>query len=275
MEDLFLSGWCQRMTYGLRSWRHVSEGGFNQHDYRVVPLAHADAKEFVLRHHYARTYPSARRRYGLTQAGRLVGVAILGHPMRDQVLTNPLPTLDGRTAAELSRLVLLDDVPANAESWFTTRVFADARNEGLRGVVAFSDPVPRPDSGMPGHVGTVYQAMNADYCGRATARPLTVLADGTVLTDRALQKVRAGEKGSGGVIRRLVAAGARPPTGDLPGAAWLREALGDVGARKVPHPGNHRFVFRLGTARQRRAVPLGSGFEARPYPKTPDPAPTS
>lgn len=271
-DEMYESGWCQRMRRGLQSWRHVSEGGFDQRQYSVKRIAYRDAKAFVLAHHYSGSYAQARLRYGLVHGDRLVGVATLGNAMQAKVLTNPLPTLDQTTAAELARLVLLDEVPGNAESWFSTRVLADALQEGVRGVVAFSDPLPRTD--MPGHVGTIYQAMNADYCGRATARPLVVLPDGAVLTDRALQKVRGEEQGAGGVIRRMVAAGARPYGQPHTAAAWLRLALDDVAARRRPHPGNHRFVFRLGrTARERRRIALGAGYEPRRYPKVPDPAP--
>jgi hypothetical protein len=33
---------------------------------------------------------------------------------------------------------------------------------------------------MPGHVGTIYAATNAVYTGRATARTVKLLPDGTV-----------------------------------------------------------------------------------------------
>ncbi len=38
-----------------------------------------------------------------------------------------------------------------------------------------------------GHVGTIYQSSNAVLTGRSTPRYLTVLPDGTSLSDRALQ----------------------------------------------------------------------------------------
>jgi hypothetical protein len=273
--ELYDGELCQRSTDRRHSWRRTSEGGFNPRHYRVEPIKHRHARAFVERHHYSGSYSSARRRYGLIRIRRdeLVGVAVLGNPMHPAAITNPLPTLGKDTAAELSRLVLLDEVPAPAESWFTTRAFDDAHEQGLKAAIAFSDPMPRPE--MRGHVGIIYQAMNAAYTGRATARPVTYLPNGTVITDRSLQKVRGEESGWLGVERRLVAAGLpERQAGETP-KEWLARALAEAGAWKVPHLGNHRFVFRFGTARQQRAIPLGEGYEHRSYPKTPDPVPSS
>jgi hypothetical protein len=41
---------------------------------------------------------------------------------------------------ELNRLVLLDEVPANAETWAQARAFRLAAARGVRGIVAHSDP---------------------------------------------------------------------------------------------------------------------------------------
>jgi hypothetical protein len=64
--------------------------------------------------------------------------------MSNQVLTNPFPTLVlNEESLELSRLVLLDSLALNDESWFCARVFARAAEHGVRGLVSFADPVPR------------------------------------------------------------------------------------------------------------------------------------
>jgi hypothetical protein len=61
---------------------------------------------------------------------------------------------------------------------------------------AAADPVPRRTaSGVlvtPGHVGTIYAATNAVYAGRATARTVKLLPDGTVFHSG----VRAGSAGA-------------------------------------------------------------------------------
>jgi hypothetical protein len=102
-----------------------------------------------------------------------------------------------------------------------------------------------------GHVGVIYQASNALYAGRGTPRTLLVLPDGRVLHERALAKVRALERGHAYVEAVLERFGAPPRGGTDPGA-WLRAALAAAGVRRLHHPGNHRYLFRLGDRAARR-----------------------
>src|SRR6185436_10478825 len=183
------------------------------------------AKAFVLEHHYSGCYPSARFRFGLYREHQLVGVAVFSHPCSDKVLTSVFP-VEARYAVELGRFVLLDDVPGNGETWFLARAFELLRGR-IAGVVSFSDPMPRTlEDGavvFAGHVGTIYQAHNAVYLGRSTARTLRVLPDGTVLSARALQKIRARDRGWQYAAEQLERFGASRPGEDL--GAWLREWL--------------------------------------------------
>ncbi len=173
-----------------------------------------------------------------------------------------------RDALELSRLVLEDAVPGNGESWFLARVFEAEAERGLRGVVAFADPVPRQVGGrvlFAGHTGHIYVAANATYLGRSTARTMTVLPNGAVLSPRSAQKVRAGERGHRHVEQQLVRLGATPRRPHADPAAWLTVALDEVGATRIRHGGNHRYGFRLGrTARLRQRVRLGLPSLPRP-----------
>ncbi|MBL3671584.1 hypothetical protein JL475_38100 [Streptomyces sp. M2CJ-2] len=77
-----------------------------------------------------------------------------------------------------------------------------------------------------------------------------------------MSKVRNGERGAGGVERRLIALGVRPCVKGEPSRAWLEEALQAVGARVVSHGGNHRYAAYIGrrTGRQLTAT-------SDPYPK--------
>lgn len=267
---------CQRWREGGRpAWRHPADGVFSPARYGVDVVSDTGAKRFVETRHYSRTYVAAVLRYGLydltSPQPALAGVAVLSSPSNKRVLTNVFPGLEPyRQSLELGRFVLTDQVAFNGESWFLGQVFRLAAAAGIAGVVSFSDPVPRVTTGgalvKPGHIGVIYQATNAIYAGLSTARPHILLPDGTVFDDRTAQKIRAQERGHDYAERRLTALGARPMrAGDKP-AAWLARALDEVGARRVRHPGKHRYAFRVGATHRARAK-VRIAVRPRPYPK--------
>jgi hypothetical protein len=218
-------------------------------------------KRFVEAHHYSGSFPAARFRFGLYRGTQLAGVAVFSQPMNARAL-RPLPgeALEG---VELGRFVLLDDVPGNGETWFLARCFELLRKEPLVGVVSFSDPTPRATAAgvsvFNGHVGTIYQAFNAIYLGRGTARTLRLLPDGTVLSDRTLQKIRKRERGWRYASAILEAHGAAP-LGDEDAHEWVRHWVAAL-TRAVRHPGNHKYVWGLRPS-VRKHLP-----DSQPYPK--------
>lgn len=265
---------CQRWNAGQHSWRHRSDGGFDRARYEVAAIDRATAKRFVIGHHYSGSYPAGRIMFGLYCAEALVGVAVLSTPVASKVLTSVFPGLvPSYESIELGRFVLLDAVPANGESYFLGQVFRLAAAQGIRGVVSFSDPVPRRAGDgrlvMPGHVGTIYQATNARYLGRNTARSAHLLPDGTVLNARSLQKVRRQEQGREYVERLLVAHGAVARARHEDPTAWLGRALVQARTRCVRHAGKHRYAFVVGrTSTERRHVEMA--MIAQPFPKSID-----
>lgn len=272
-QPTLFDGWCQRWCQQAHSWRHTDDGWIQPHRYEVVPLQEKVARAFTTTHHYSPAWPVSQLRYGLIEDGQhLVGTCVLGVPMQKAVLTRPFPLFEPyRQSMELVRLVLLDRVAANGESWFVSRVFRNAANLGVRGIVAFSDPVSRTVGDrllMPGHVGVVYQALGAVYTGRGTARWLTILPDGSVLTARTLAKITGNEAGARAAIARLVDLKAPPKPEGMSGREWLPIALAAIGARKVWHPGNHRYAWSIGPRWSRRAFPVV--LPALPYPKRSD-----
>ncbi len=198
-------------------------------------------------------------------------MAVFSHPCNDRVLTSIFP---GRAtdSVELGRFVLLDEVPGNGETWMLGRCFCLLRRVGLAGVVAFSDPCRRLNRQgelvFGGHVGIVYQAHNGVYLGRGTPRTLTLLPDGSVLSDRAQQKVRSADQGVRYAIGRLVACGADRPRSCEPAVlgAWLRQWKSRL-CRLVRHRGNHKYAWPLG-----RRVQLPPSL---PYPKQLDASPAT
>jgi hypothetical protein len=254
--------WNQRWRSGRDSYRPAGEL-IDTRAYDVARLEDdARPKAFVQTHHYSGSYPAARERFGLFRRGELVGTAVFSVPCRDEVLTSVFP--DAQASVELGRLVLLDDVPGNGETWFLARALRLLAREGFVGVLSFSDPFPRAaldgSRVFPGHVGTIYQAGNATYLGRSGARSLKLLPDGRVLSARAISKLRAGERGWRSSAAPLVAAGAPPPPEDADRRrTWLKRALARF-TRTIRHPGNHKYAWSLD-----RAVRLPFGpYLARP-----------
>lgn len=251
----------QRWRERRGSYRPAGET-FAPLGWEVAPMSSdAEARAFVVAHHYSASYPAARRRFALrAPGGDLAGVAVFSVPMHPAVM-RPFPVA---TSAELGRFVLLDGVRGNGESWFLARCFDLLRREGFDGIVSHADPMQRTDASgarvFGGHIGTIYQATNATYDGRTRASTQRLLPDGRVFSARAASKIRSGERGREYAAAELVKHGARPMEGGEDAGAWLREVLAQV-TRTARHPGQHRYLFALSRA-AKRALP-----EGRPYPK--------
>lgn len=250
---------------------------FDPSGFGAEPVPEREARDFVARHHYSRSYPAAILAVGLRRAGGgLVGVAVFSVPMRPRAAD--AYGAAGTPSCDLGRLVLLDDVPFNAETWFLRRALATLGRERpapgggpAHGVVlAYSDPVPRSDAGgrvvLRGHVGHAYgPAGSALYLGRATPRTLCVAPDGTVVSERALSKLRRGEQGERYAYEALRAHGAPPIRPGEDGAAYVRRALSEGPFRRMRHPGNHVYAFPCGDRGARRRV-AGLMATGLPYP---------
>lgn len=253
----------QRWDEGRATYRPPAET-IRTSAYDVVEMESDPARAFVERHHYSRCSPVIRWSFGMYHRGELAGVAMFSHPMQESVITNALDVERARDGVELGRFVLLDSVPGNGETWFLARCL-DALAGRVRGVVSFSDPVPRRNAAgettFAGHLGTIYQASNARYTGVTGPSTLRLFPDGRVFSNRAASKIRKRERNWQGAAAQLVAWGAAPLADHEDAAAWLatwRDRL----TRPLRHTGNHRYVFTVGR-RNRNAHRL----PPRPYPK--------
>lgn len=260
---------CQRWRERRDSYRPAGEP-IDPGRYGVELLEERPAKAFVCAHHYSGSYPAARLRVGLYRAAgaarraELVGVAVFSVPAQPRVIPRYLP--GSAAGVELGRFVLLDDVPANGETWFLARAFRalHAALPEVAGVVSYSDPVRRAAADglvvTPGHVGTIYQAFNGTYLGRSRGETLVLDPRGRALSRRALSKIRLEERGAGYAYEQLLAAGApaRRPLED--GAEYVERALAEGPFRRLKHPGNHVYAWAF-TADVRR------GLDGETYPK--------
>jgi hypothetical protein len=248
--------WRERRDFYRRATEKIRPA-----EYDAAPLVEREAKAFVIRHHYSKSYPAARFRFGLYRRGELAGVAVFSVPCRSDILSIfPGRPLD---SVELGRFVLLDEVPGNGETFFLGRCFSELRARGLTGVLAFSDPHPREtDAGrtiFAGHLGVIYQAHNARYLGRGSRRTLRLLPDGRVFSARAISKIRSADQGWRYSAAILEGIGARPLAGSDP-REWLASELPRL-TRTIRHPGNHRYAWTLQRRHRAHLAPV------EPYPK--------
>jgi hypothetical protein len=253
----------QRWRAGRPRYRPAGEPIRTQ-DYEVAEIPDdTTARRFVVEHHYSRSYPAAKERFGLYWHGELVGVAVFSVPCNSATLTNVFPHSAIGSLLELGRFILTDDVPGNGESWFKARCREILKRAAYVGIVSFADDIARTDSTgrqiFGGHIGTIYQASGGSFLGRGTGRTLRLLPDGRVFSDRAAQKIRAGEQGWKYAVKQLEAFGATPaPEDGAARRAWLKEWTARL-TRPLRHPGALKYAWALD-----RAVKLPP---ALPYPK--------
>jgi hypothetical protein len=240
----------QTWNKGRSKYRPAGEP-INTSRYEVAELAKkgGPARDFVLTHHYSGSVPAGRRQFGLYRGEKLVGAAIFSVPARAEALSAiPAPP---DTCVDLGRFVLLDDVPANGETWFLGRCFQQLRRQGFAGVVSFADPIRRVRADgsevMPGHLGTIYRAHNAIYTGRSKRRIHQLLPDGTIFSPRTLQKARSGERGWRYAVETLTRFGAPAPARGEDLKVWMKVWL-DVIATPLRHGGNLRYIWPLDRA---------------------------
>jgi hypothetical protein len=247
---------CQRWRERRSSYRPSGEP-IDPRRFAVEEVDEASAKAFVVRHHYSGSYPATRARYGLWRTrgpvwkADLVGVVAYSVPQSEHVIPKWLE-VGPRAGVELGRLVLLDEVAANGETWFVSRALRLVRRQlaGLQGVVMFSDPIRvglgDGSSRTPGHIGGVYQALSAEYRQRTNRATRWYGPDGHVISNRTLGKLRRGERGRGYSERDLVRLGAPPRRLHEDAAAWVDRALSEGPFTRYRHPGNHAYVWRFG-----------------------------
>lgn len=131
-------------------------------DYYVAPVPASRGKEFVKEYHYSHGIHNGPMTYGMFRANgdELVGVLAFATPSSEAVCASVFGPEFKRSVTELHRLVLLDEVPHNAESFFISRALKLLRSDrpNYAAVLSFADTTQ-------GHRGVIYQATNALYCG--------------------------------------------------------------------------------------------------------------
>jgi len=257
---------CQRWEQG-REFRRPAGETIRQSEYEVAPIAAALATAFVEAHHYAKTCSPPAHPFGLYRHGELSGIAVFGPLPSMNAHRKVFPTLDTTEGVTLGRLVLLDGVPGNGESFFVARCFAHLKKAGIIAVESCADPEPRVSLDGKrthrGHVGCVYQATGGRYIGKTNPATLRLLPDGTVFSNKASGKVVRAEQGRAYSGAELVTWGASPLAAGEDPLAWVRYWRPRL-TRAMRHRGNHRYVWTLDERRRGEVIGYAP---AREYPK--------
>lgn len=139
-------------------------------NYSVAAIPSTIGKKFIIEHHYSHGVHNGPMCFGLMDNGKLVGVCAFASPSSENVRASLFGEEYKDGVTELHRLVLLDEVPKNAESFFIVRALKELKKlrPYYKAVISFADPTQH-------HVGVIYQATNALYCG--TSSPATFYLD--------------------------------------------------------------------------------------------------
>lgn len=110
----------------------------------------------------------------------------------------------------------------------------------------------------PGHLGIVYQSLNAAFLGRSSPMSIRLLPDGRVLGARTISKIRGGESGAAYASRILEHFGADAcPADSEKRKFWLRFWLNKL-TRTAAHPGNLKYSWAFSPKIK---------LTGKPYPK--------
>jgi hypothetical protein len=171
--------------------------------------------------------------YGMFDGLELVGVCAFANPCSEAVCASVFGVEQKRSVTELHRLVLLDEVPKNSESWFIVRALKALKKDrpNYNAVLSFADATE-------GHLGTIYQATNAIYTG--TSGKATFYLD------------------QNGRLRHPRQNGVNIKPADAKEMGW----------QPVKREGKHRYLYLLPNGKNHKRTLLKQlQLESKPYPK--------
>lgn len=254
-----------------RAFYRPSQEPIDPSNFSVAPVGDAIARNFVIKHHYSGSYPAAVAAYGMFERiapfqEELVGVAVFSVPMQPKAAAAYGAPADAKFC-ELGRFVLKDHVAGNGETWLLRRALGMLARDKQRPdrrpfydlCLSYSDPVPRTNAKGDlihvGHVGRIYQAYGSSaYLGRGTPRTHWLTQDGSIVSPRALSKLRNGERGAAYAYDFLRSHGAPAMAPGEKEADYIRRALQEGPFRKMRHNGNHAYAFPCGTHSNRQEI---------------------
>jgi hypothetical protein len=182
------------------------------------------AKLLIESNHYSHKIPQAiKYRFGLYIKDKLKGVAIFSVPANMYTFTSMFEGESQHIGVELSRFFTYDDTPKNFESYCLSQCFKYIKNNSQYDlIVSYADP-------NFGHIGYLYQSLNADYTGKTNSE-IRYLIDGQLITRRGLGRKKGDSEKDH--VERLIASG----------------------AEKVKMEGKHKYLFFICNRRRKKQL---------------------
>jgi hypothetical protein len=202
-------------------------------NYWVSKIPSKLGKEFVKTHHYSHGIHNGPMTYGMFDGLDLIGVCAFATPCSEAVCSSVFGADFKRSVTELHRLVLLDEIPKNSESWFIVRALKQLKKDRpqYNAVLSFADATE-------GHIGVIYQATNAIYTGTSGKATFFLDSDGRLRHPR-----------QNGVNIRSTKAK-------------------ELGWQAVKREGKHRYLYLLpNTKHHKKTLLQNLQLQSFPYPK--------
>lgn len=156
-------------------------------DLYVRESSREGVRSFIEKHHYSKNINGVKTSLcvGLYKNFYLVGACLFG-----RISTTAWKRFADQECKviELRRLVLVDEMPHNTESWFVSRSIKLVKEKlsEVEVIVSYADP-------NFGHVGFIYQALNFIYIGKTNKDKILITPEGKYYHSRAM---RASYKGT-------------------------------------------------------------------------------
>jgi hypothetical protein len=200
--------------------------------YQVKRISGKQSKEFIIKNHYTHGCHNGPMGFGLFDEETLIGVCAFATPCSENVRASIFGVDYKDSVTELHRLFIVDGTPKNTESWFVSRALHMLKQEKphINAVVSFAD-------GTQGHVGIIYQALNALYYG--TSGKATFYRDDSGRLRHPRQNGINITKETAKILN------------------WTAEK----------RDAKHRYIFLLGTPLQKKKLGKRILVKVQPYPK--------
>lgn len=152
----------------------------NNGEYSYSLVDRSEIKDFIEAHHYSKSINGVMANYcfAMYHKETLIGAMLYGKLGMANAWKKYAD--DPEKVIELRRLVLIDETPKNAESWFIGKTLRWLKNNTkIETVVSYADP-------NYGHSGIIYQATNFDLVGK-TAKGKVIFWNGKKYHDKAIR----------------------------------------------------------------------------------------